>query len=321
MLKRWWTNFNPTQDYFHLRHIWVLLPDLPLHLWNQQALESIGNSLGRYIGVEPLSPKSSDRKLEKFLVEIDIHNGVLETIDIEWRGHTIRQNLDYLGIPFRCTLCRRTGHLRNVCTGHLDEELSKDTMLDLENKVDSPDINSQPFYPKLPESRDLVDATTISGKLKSICPSLYNSLTSWENNYLDFATSWFPKDPSSRPERSQPQTPLVNPPLHSPFNTLEHHLPPTMTPTQDTLTTDLTQSLTPQTTLATLALHLTPPPRPLTALFTPELSFLTHNLATIITPTSLSTPSQPSVPLTTVTSWASSRVTPTTLTPLTAHET
>jgi hypothetical protein len=53
----------------------------------------------------------------------------------------------------------------------------------------------------------------------------------------------------------------------------------------------------------------------------PGISFPTHTLATIITPTSLSTPPQPSVPLIFVTSWASSRVTPTTLTSLTAPET
>ena len=32
MLKRWWINFDPLQDYFRLRHLWVLLPGLPLHL-------------------------------------------------------------------------------------------------------------------------------------------------------------------------------------------------------------------------------------------------------------------------------------------------
>jgi hypothetical protein len=118
--------------------------------------------------------------LEKVLVEIDIHDGLLETLDIVWRGHTIRQYLDYLGIPFRCTICKRTGHLINVCTGRLDEELSEESMLDLAYKVNSSDISSQPFYPNLPDSGDTVDTATILGKLKSICPSFYNSLTSWE---------------------------------------------------------------------------------------------------------------------------------------------
>jgi hypothetical protein len=47
LLKLWWINFDPSLDYFIHRHLWVLLPGLPLHLWNQKSLESIGNALGR----------------------------------------------------------------------------------------------------------------------------------------------------------------------------------------------------------------------------------------------------------------------------------
>jgi hypothetical protein len=117
MLKRWRPCFDPSQDYFRFRHFWVLLPGLPLHLWSQKALESIGNTLGWFICVEPLTLTGPDKKMEKVLTEIDIHECLLETIDIEWRGQLIRQKLDYLGIPFRCTLCRNTGHLRKDCTG------------------------------------------------------------------------------------------------------------------------------------------------------------------------------------------------------------
>jgi len=46
MLKRWRLDFNPDTDYFTHRHLWVLLPGLPLHLWNEGALRAIGNSLG-----------------------------------------------------------------------------------------------------------------------------------------------------------------------------------------------------------------------------------------------------------------------------------
>jgi hypothetical protein len=33
------------------------------------------------------------------------------------------QRLDYLGLPFRCTTCRRTGHLRKYC--HIGYGLSE----------------------------------------------------------------------------------------------------------------------------------------------------------------------------------------------------
>jgi hypothetical protein len=46
MLKHWRIRFDPNTKYFSLCHLWVLLPGLPLHMWNTRALEAIGNVLG-----------------------------------------------------------------------------------------------------------------------------------------------------------------------------------------------------------------------------------------------------------------------------------
>jgi hypothetical protein len=73
-------------------------------LWNVKALEAIDNVLGHFIKVDELALQSQDKRMEKVLVEADIHAGLLETLEIEWRGHLLVQRLDYLGIPFHCTL-------------------------------------------------------------------------------------------------------------------------------------------------------------------------------------------------------------------------
>jgi hypothetical protein len=52
MLKRWRFSFDPVNDYFQHMHLWVLLPGLPLNLWNEKALSAIGNALGRFIKVD-----------------------------------------------------------------------------------------------------------------------------------------------------------------------------------------------------------------------------------------------------------------------------
>jgi hypothetical protein len=52
MLKRWRISFDPAQEYFHFRHLWILLPGLPLNLWNKSALMAIGNALGCFICVD-----------------------------------------------------------------------------------------------------------------------------------------------------------------------------------------------------------------------------------------------------------------------------
>jgi hypothetical protein len=54
--------------------------------------------------------------MARVLVEVDLHAGLLETLDIEWRDQLYVQRLDYLGISFCCSLCRRTGHLRKDCS-------------------------------------------------------------------------------------------------------------------------------------------------------------------------------------------------------------
>jgi hypothetical protein len=45
---------------------------------------AIGNTLGRFICVDEQSSCSPNRKLGRILVEIDIHSGLLETLDIQW---------------------------------------------------------------------------------------------------------------------------------------------------------------------------------------------------------------------------------------------
>jgi hypothetical protein len=86
MLKRWRLSFNPSTEYFSYRHIWVLLPSFPLQLWNRKAMEAVGNSLGRFLKIEEGDLLSPNKKMEKILVEIDIHGGLLDVLEIEWRG-------------------------------------------------------------------------------------------------------------------------------------------------------------------------------------------------------------------------------------------
>ena len=48
-LNKWTPEFDPAQDVSSAVPVWVRLPHLPLHCWNQKSLQAIGNSLGRYI--------------------------------------------------------------------------------------------------------------------------------------------------------------------------------------------------------------------------------------------------------------------------------
>jgi hypothetical protein len=126
--------------------------------------------------------------VSKVLLELDIHEGLLDSIDIEWRGHHTRQKLDYLGIPFRCTLCRQTGHLRKHFPGFAEEEQSEDNVLELSSSMDSLGVNTHATYPDLFDAEDPTTLDSITGKLKQICPTLFFTLTVWEIEQLDNST-------------------------------------------------------------------------------------------------------------------------------------
>ena len=48
-LNKWTLDFDPTQDVPSVVPVWARLPHLPLHCWNSESLEAIGNTLGNYI--------------------------------------------------------------------------------------------------------------------------------------------------------------------------------------------------------------------------------------------------------------------------------
>jgi hypothetical protein len=138
MLKRWRVSFDPTTDYFQFRHFWVLLPGLPLQLWNARALATIGNELGHYIMVDEEALKGTDKRIGKVMVEMIFIVVYWRPLDIEWRGRVYGQKLDYLGVPFRCSYRRKTGHLRKDCQGFEAEEESESSMLRKATLCESP---------------------------------------------------------------------------------------------------------------------------------------------------------------------------------------
>jgi hypothetical protein len=88
----------------------------------------VASSLGRFIAVDEVALVAPDKRICKVLVEIDIHAGLPETIELEWRGMLRIQRVDFLGIPFRCSLCDKLDTRRD-CLGGFVEEASSDSSL------------------------------------------------------------------------------------------------------------------------------------------------------------------------------------------------
>jgi hypothetical protein len=210
MLKRWRLAFSPEKDYFLLRHLWVLLPGLPLHFWNEEALRAIGDSLGKFITLDSKSLSSQSRIMGKVMVEIDTSSGLPESLEILWRGRRHLQPLDYLGIPFRCNLCRATGHLRRSCPGIAppDSSEEEDLLLNPPDYMDpDPALAHLEVPPSFLSSLESDQAFSPLKKVSQICPSLFSSLSEAEKNtVLNFP--WL----SSRTSVSPPAQDVSSPP-------------------------------------------------------------------------------------------------------------
>jgi hypothetical protein len=188
MLKKWRLAFNLETKYFSLRHIWVMLPGLPLYLWNEGALTTIGNNLGSFIMVDKNNLEVSSRKVAKVLVEMDVHLGLSATMEVEWHGLCYQQRIDYLGLPFRCSYCRSTSHMRRDCKGFREEEkhLEKQGFpySTLNSSMDTDFYGFEGSRDDRIDKSFLEPAKTTISKLQLYCPTFFNSLSVLERQIV-----------------------------------------------------------------------------------------------------------------------------------------
>jgi hypothetical protein len=94
-------------------------------------------------------------EIAKILVRLKILSGLEESISIQHQGYTFSQELDYKGIPFRCSPCHIYGHLEKECA--LPEKRRKW----FKNMIPAKSVDPPPLPPSLtPPTRTLDIATT-----------------------------------------------------------------------------------------------------------------------------------------------------------------
>jgi hypothetical protein len=196
-----------------MHHPWVLLPGLPIHLWNEATLMAIGNSLGSLISVDSHNLNASTRKVAQLLVEIEIHHGLPKVLEIDLWGRKTIQRLDYIGIPFRCNICHCTGHLSQDCKGW-DSVDSIEDMKPQENLYNSsPEATTSDFrvfFFSTEVTNPSSPLKTLTGKLHSHCSMFSSTLTCMEKETLD-ASEWLKRNTSFEGRPSEDTTVVVGP--------------------------------------------------------------------------------------------------------------
>lgn len=122
-LNKWSLDFDLAQDVLTAVPVWVRLPHLPLHCWNQRSLQYIGNTLGKYIGQEA-------RKDQYFCaiicVEVDLEVSLPEAIKLTVVDWTHIQELDYEQLPFKCRHYHEYGNFSRYCKKNNEEVTEKE---------------------------------------------------------------------------------------------------------------------------------------------------------------------------------------------------
>ena len=79
-LNRWTPDSNAEVDVPKEVLVWVRLPNLPVHCWNIQTLEKVGNALGRYIDK---AENKGQYSCARICVEVDLEAGIPEAVKLK----------------------------------------------------------------------------------------------------------------------------------------------------------------------------------------------------------------------------------------------
>jgi len=80
-LNRWMPDFNTEMDVPNVVPVWVRLPHLPLHCWEDDSVKAIGNVVGKYI--DRCKPKENMHACVRISVEMDLGKWLPEAIKIK----------------------------------------------------------------------------------------------------------------------------------------------------------------------------------------------------------------------------------------------
>ncbi|KAH9308074.1 hypothetical protein KI387_035985, partial [Taxus chinensis] len=108
-LSPWFLEFDPNTFSITKMSVWVRLS---LHFW--QALEDIGNVLGKFLKADQAKEAAGLRSFARFYTEINLSKGLPDKIILKLGNIQHFQILDYENTAFRCHICRTPGHLQAV---------------------------------------------------------------------------------------------------------------------------------------------------------------------------------------------------------------
>lgn len=114
---------NRENDVPSIFPVWVKLPHIPLHCWDEYTLRNVGNALGKYI--DRATIKDSMYACDRICIEVDLEKGIPEAIQLSVDNWSHIQLVAYDHISFKCRHCHNYGHFARNLLKKVKLQISK----------------------------------------------------------------------------------------------------------------------------------------------------------------------------------------------------
>ncbi|XP_030924751.1 uncharacterized protein LOC115951739 [Quercus lobata] len=110
-IRPWEPNFNPAEANISSVAIWVRLNELPIEYYHVEALQLIGNVIGKVLRIDTNTANESRGRFARLCIQVDVGKPLTTALLIGGK----EQPVCYEGIQRLCFSCGRIGHRRENC--------------------------------------------------------------------------------------------------------------------------------------------------------------------------------------------------------------
>ncbi|CAI9105147.1 OLC1v1004006C1 [Oldenlandia corymbosa var. corymbosa] len=117
-VQKWDRSFDAVTNKINRMVVWIRLPGLPVHYYNQSFLRRLGRLMGKVIHIDHQTAAKSRGKFARMTIEIDMEKPVCTQFEMKGRI----QHVEYENMPFLCQTCYMIGHSTRKCVNAQEEQ-------------------------------------------------------------------------------------------------------------------------------------------------------------------------------------------------------
>ncbi|CAH9090426.1 unnamed protein product [Cuscuta europaea] len=126
MLKVLSEDFSFDDEEFLKVPIWVKLPNLPLQLWNEEAMSEVASMIGTPLTTDRITQERANHNFARVLIEVDVSKPPPLLVPIRLPFQKVfNQRVVYETFPNYCFHCKKYGHHPFICKELAEKEIEE----------------------------------------------------------------------------------------------------------------------------------------------------------------------------------------------------